>query len=731
MELNFLRAFGHSPSKKDILNPTLNQVSEVFTQDSVLIGRLYKEDRTPIEFQDIPEVLKEALIATEDIRFYKHIGVDPIAVVSSLWSSAQGDARGGSTLTQQLSKNLFKTRFENQKGWAMNIPGIGIVLIKLKEWITALKLESEYSKNEILTLYLNTVSFGNNAYGIHAASKRYFGKSPIELDTVEAATLVGLLKATSFYNPVRNPENARTRRNVVLSQMQKAGFITEEEFLVQKDLPLVVAQEDLKTDLSHDSYIRRAVERQLKDWAEENEIDLYADGLQIFTTIDSRIQSHAEAAMKEQMRILQNRLENSWAGDIPWRDSNNEIIPDFLENKIKNLPLYSKLMESFNGNTDSVELTLNKKKKMHVYSWDGEKEVNFSSYDSLKYYAMLLNMGMVSMDPYTGKIKSWIGGIDFNLSQFDHVNQARRQPGSTFKTFAYLAALEKGKSPCDQYVDKYFKIKFEGEDGPEEWAPRNADWVYSGRNMSLRWALGKSVNSITAQITEEVGWDKVVETAHRMGIKSDLQSVPSVSLGSSEVNVLEMVNAYSTFLNQGKRVEPIIVDKIYNAEGDLIYESKVLEKQVLDPENAWLMTYMLRGGIEEPEGTSQALWEWDLFRNGNQIAGKTGTSNDYVDAWYIGMTKDLVTGVWIGCDEQAIHFRSSQTGEASRTALPVFGKFMEKLYKDESLNFSYGKLPEPQVEIHKKYNCPTPYVAPRDTTTSIIIEAPAINIDFL
>lgn len=731
MELNFLRAFGHSPSKKDILNPTLNQVSEVFTQDSVLIGRLYKEDRTPIEFQDIPEVLKEALIATEDIRFYKHIGVDPIAVVSSLWSSAQGDARGGSTLTQQLSKNLFKTRFENQKGWAMNIPGIGIVLIKLKEWITALKLESEYSKNEILTLYLNTVSFGNNAYGIHAASKRYFGKSPIELDTVEAATLVGLLKATSFYNPVRNPENARTRRNVVLSQMQKAGFITEEEFLVQKDLPLVVAQEDLKTDLSHDSYIRRAVERQLKDWAEENEIDLYADGLQIFTTIDSRIQSHAEAAMKEQMRILQNRLENSWAGDIPWRDSNNEIIPDFLENKMKELPLYAEWVNHFDGNLDSVEFVLNQKKKMKVFSWDGEKEVNFSSYDSLKYHAMLLKLGMVSMDPYSGKIKCWIGGVNFGLSQFDYVNQAKRQPGSTFKTFAYLAALESGKSPCDQYTDKAFKISFEGPDGPEEWSPRNADWVYSGRNMSMRWALGKSVNSITAQITEEVGWEKIVETANRVGIKSKLQNVPSVSLGSSEVDVLEMVNAYSTFLNQGKKVDPILVDKIYDANGELIYESKTIEKQVVDPENAWLMTYMLRGGVEEPEGTSQALWEWDLFRNGNQIAGKTGTSNDYVDAWYIGMTKDLVTGVWIGCDEQAIHFRSSQTGEASRTALPVFGKFMEKLYKDESLNFSYGKLPEPQVEIHKKYNCPTPYVAPRDTTTSIIIEAPAINIDFL
>lgn len=730
MELNFLNGFGQSPTKKEILNPTFNQVTEVYTRDSVLIGRLYKEDRSPVLFEEISPVLVDALIATEDIRFYKHFGVDPTALVSSLLSSAQGDARGASTLTQQLSKNLFKTRFDSQKGWLLKVPGLGILLVKMKEWITAMKLEANYEKDDILSLYLNTVSFGNNAYGIKAASKRYFGVNPADLDTVQSALLVGILKGTSLYNPVRNPENALTRRNVVLSQMQKAGFLSLEEFEIQKSLPLAISEEDLKTDPADDSYIRRAVERWLKPWAEENGVDLYADGLKIYTTIHSEIQMHAEESMQEQMTILQQRLENSWSGEIPWRDSEKNIIPDFLEDKARKLPFYSNLQKQFADHPDSIDFYLNQKKKMKVFSWKGGKEVQFSTMDSLKYYAMLLNMGFVSMDPYSGEIKAWIGGIDFNLSQFDHVNQAKRQPGSTFKTFAYLAALENGRDPCDVYVDKAVRIRFEGKDGPEEWAPRNADWVFSGRNMSMRWALGKSVNSVTAQITEEVGWGKVVEAANRAGIKSELQSVPSVSLGSSEVNVLEMVNAYATFLNQGKKVEPILIDKIFDAENKIIFKSEIKEEQVIDPEVAWLMTYMLRGGVEEPEGTSQALWEWDLFKSGNHVGGKTGTSNDYVDAWYIGMTKDLVTGVWVGCDEQAIHFRNSETGEASRTALPIFGKFMEKIYHNPHLGYEYGKFPDPVVEILRDYNCPTRYVAPTDTTSSlIIIEAPKINLE--
>lgn len=730
LEVNLLGGFGSSPSKQEILNPLQSKVTEIYTKDSVLLGRLFKEDRSPVQFSEISPILIEALIATEDIRFYKHPGVDFVALASSMLSTAQGDRRGGSTISQQLAKNLYKTRFDSQSGWFNKIPGLGVLSVKFKEWITALKLEANYSKNEILAMYLNTVSFGNNAYGIRAASKRYFGKEPADVTVVEAATLIGLLKGTSYYNPMRFPDRALERRNVVLLQMSKAGYLTADSLTFASERPLGLYVDGENNRISEDSYLRRAVEKWLLPWAEERGIDLYEAGYTIYTTIDSRVQQHAEEAMSEQMKILQRRLENSWAGEQPWRDSEQNVIPDFLENLAKKTAAYKGLSEKFESQPDSVWHYLQKKKKMTVFSWNGPREVQYSTMDSLKHYAMMLNIGFVSMDPFDGSIRAWIGGIDFEHFQFDHVMQAKRQPGSTFKTFAYLAALESGMTPCDQFIDKPVHIQFEGEDGEEIWSPKNADWTFSGMNMSLRWAMARSINSITAQITEKVGWDKVVEAANRSGIKSKLRSVPSVSLGSSEVNVLEMVNAYSTFMNQGKRVEPRLISHILDADQKEIYRSEAVAEQVIDPEVAWLMTYMLRGAMDEPGGTSQGLWEWDLFRKGNHIGGKTGTSSDYVDSWYMGLTKDLVTGIWIGCDEQSIHFRNSQTGEASRTALPVFGRYMEKLYKDKSLSYDYGSFPEPSGEIKRKYKCPTLYVAPIDTIPSpeLLLPDPGIQL---
>src|SRR5690606_10989485 len=340
--------------------------------------------------------------------------------------------------------------------------------------------------------------------------------------------------------------------------------------------------------------------------------------------------------------------------------------------------------------------------------------------DSLKHYVSMLNTGVMAMDPYNGEIKVWVGGINHRYYKFDHVNQAKRQAGSTFKPFVYLTALENGMEPCDKYEDKPVRLDFVNKQGEKEvWEPKNADWNFSYRNMSLRWAMARSLNTITAQITKDVGWDKIVETAHRCGIESHLESVPSVGLGSNDVSVFEMVNAYATFMNEGKRVEPVLVSKIYDNNGQLIASFKTKEEQVVDAENAWLMTYMLRGTIEEPEGTSQALWEWDLFGNENQIGGKTGTSSDYVDGWYMGVTKDLVAGVWVGCDEQSIRFKSSQTGEGSKTALPIYAAFMEELYKQPELGVTKGKFPDPKIDIKKKYNCPSPRIrieVPSDST---------------
>ncbi|MGV3508596.1 MAG: transglycosylase domain-containing protein, partial [Sphingobacteriaceae bacterium] len=427
-------------------------------------------------------------------------------------------------------------------------------------------------------------------------------------------------------------------------------------------------------------------------------------------------QQYAEEAMKEQMKILQQRLNNAWGNQNPWRDSNGDEIKDFPEQAAKRLPFYSFLKKKYNNNQDSIDYYLNRPKKMKVFSWNGDKEVSFSTMDSIKYYAKILNTGIMTMDPSNGHIKVWVGGVDFDHFNFDHVNQAKRQAGSTFKPFAYLAALESGMSPCDTFVDKPVKIEYDENNKTLYWEPKNADYSFSGREMTLRHAMGRSVNSVTAQITEQVGWDKVVKYAHACGIESELKSVPSVSLGSNDVSVYEMVKAYSTFLNKGKRTEPILVHKITDNDGNLIEEFKTKEEQVISEEIAWLMLYMFRGGMDEPGGTSQALWEWDLWKKGNQIGGKTGTSSDYVDGWYMGITKDLVTGIWVGCDERSVHFRTSGTGEGAHTALPIFGKFMEKVYRDPSTGYTYGPFPKPTVEITREYNCPTP-VFKTDTAT--------------
>ncbi|TCV19914.1 penicillin-binding protein 1A [Sphingobacterium alimentarium] len=719
VQLNFLWLFGYSPTKKDIVMPTLNVASELYTADSVLIGRYFDEDRDPVAFDSISPHIIDALIATEDIRFYKHKGVDFLGLASGIISTIKGDQRGGSTITQQLAKNLFKTRYAHSQGYLSKIPGVRILITKYKEWMTAYKLEGRYSKKDIITMYLNTVSFSNNAYGIKSASLRYFNKLPSQLSTTESALLIGMLKGTTIYNPIRNPKNAVQRRNVVLSQMQKAGYISDAEVAQ-------LSQDSLKLDLSfhdnvdaNDSYIRSAVYRWLDKWSQDNEIDINKAGLKIYTTIDSRMQKIAEDVMAVKMKELQQRLKNTWGSEEPWRDKEGNVIPEFLENQARKLSIYKNLMEQFENNEDSVFQVLNVKKEMEVFTWDGIEKVNFSTMDSLKHYAMMLNTGMMAMDPYNGEIKVWVGGINHQYYKFDHVKQAKRQAGSTFKPFVYLAALEAGMTPCDKFTDKPVRLEFEGKDGPEVWEPKNADWSISYSDMSLRHAMARSLNTITAQVTEAVGADKVAETAHKCGIDSKLQAVPSVGLGPNDVSVYEMVKAYSTFMNGGKTTDPILVSKIVDQDGHVIASFKTEHKQAISPENAWLMTYMLRGTIEEPGGTSQALWEWDLFKENNEIGGKTGTSSDYVDAWYMGVTKDLVAGVWVGCDEQSIHFKNSATGEGSKTALPIYAMFMEEVYKHPELGVTFGKFPEPTVEITKQYKCPSPRIyhsAPRDSS---------------
>jgi penicillin-binding protein 1A len=727
LQLNFLWLFGYSPTYKDILAPTLRVGSELYTSDGKLIGRYYKENRTPVDFKQLAPSVVNALVATEDVRFYSHMGIDFRSLLSSGISTATGDKRGASTITQQLAKNLYRTRYIKQQGLLSKVPLVRSIVPKLKEWLTAVKLESNYEKNQILTMYLNTVSFGNNTYGIKTAARVYFDKETNELDVPESALLVGMLKGTSLYNPVKNPKKAVERRNVALSQMNKYGYINAAELKKYTNTPLKLKEGIVDNSSEGDSYLRAAVDKYLEKWCEDNDYNLYEDGLKIYTTIDSKLQGYAEEAVAEQMKTLQRRFYSVWGNEDPWYDSEKNKV-DYPARAVRNLPIYGLLQKKFPNIPDSVEAYFNKKKKMKVFTWKGDQDTLFSTLDSIKYYGKILNTGMMTMDPFTGKIKVWVGGIDHQFFKYDHVNQSKRQAGSTFKPFAYLAALESGMGPCDTFTDKPVRISYQDKGETKYWEPKNSDWSVTYQEMSLRWAMARSVNTITAQVTEKVGWDNVVKWAKECGIESPLQSVPSVSLGPNDVTVFEMVRAYGTFLNKGVRTDPILVEKITDLDDNIIEEFTAKTKKVLTDEIAWLMLYMLRGGMDEPGGTSQALWEWDLWKKGNQIGGKTGTSSDYVDAWYMGVTKDLVTGVWVGCDERTAHFKNGETGEGSRTALPIFAKFMEKVYKDPTTGYTLGPFPKYKEKLSVTINCPSPRFV-QDTTAMDSLGMDSLSID--
>ena len=725
LQFNFLWLFGYSPRYTDIKRPVQRIGSELYTSDHRLIGRYFKENRTPVKFEQIDTNLINALVATEDVRFYKHSGIDIQAVLRALVGF--GKDGGASTITQQLAKNMYRTRYNKSSGFMQHTPLLRTLLSKFKEWMTALKLEANYSKNDIITMYLNTVSFGNNTYGIKTAARIYFNKQTNNLSIPESAVLVGMLKATTSYNPVKNPQKSKERRNIVLTQMFKYHYLSADELQKYKQMPLKITTITEEENVEGDSYLRTAVSKYLEKWCKNNGYDLYEDGLKIYTTIDSKLQKYAEEALKDEMRLIQRRFFSVWGNKDPWYDSEGKKV-NYPERAKQNLPIYTELQKKFKNQPDSIDAYFSKKKPMKIYSYKGATDTLFSTMDSIRFYGKIMNAGMMTMEPNTGKIKTWVGGIDHRFFKYDHVNQAKRQAGSTFKPFAYLAALESGMNPCDKFTDKPVRITYQYKDSTKYWEPKNSDWNFTYQEMSLRLAMAKSVNSITAQITEKVGWDNVVKWAQECGIDSHLESVPSVCLGSNDVSVYEMVKAYGTFLNNGIKTEPILVEKILDQNNNLIEEFKPQTKRALSEEISWLMLYMFRGGMEEPGGTSQALWSWNLWKKNNQIGGKTGTSSDYVDAWYIGITKNLVTGVWVGCDERTAHFKNSEQGEGSKTALPIFAKFMEKVYADPNSGYTFGSFPKPSVKITRTFYCPTPHqLVDTVATDSLTID----SIDFV
>jgi penicillin-binding protein 1A len=716
------------PELEKLENPKVTIASELYTADQVQIGKYYRENRSPVTFEEINPILIKALVATEDVRFYQHSGIDLTAMLSIPVSMLKGDNRGGSTLTQQLAKNLFKTRNETSKGLLGHVPFVKTLIIKTKEWIMATRLERTFTKEEILTMYLNTVDFGSNSFGIKVAANTFFDTNPKEISITEAATLVGLLKAPTSYSPILNPERSVERRNVVLGQMLKYDVIDQTQFDSLSVQPLGSRYKAESHNDGTGTYFRNVVGNYMRDWCKENGYDLYADGLKIYTTINSRIQAHAEAAVDSQMKVLQAKFFKHWKGKNPWVDGDDKEIPGFIEKVAKRTDYYIQLRKTYKGNTDSINFYMNRPRKMRVFSWKGDLDTTLSPMDSIRYYKHFLQCGMMTMDPYTGHIIAWVGGINFKYFKFDHVYQSKRQPGSTFKPFVYCAALDNGYSPCDKMLDQRVTIKYYDRWLKKDtvWSPRNSDWVFSGEEMTLRRAMAKSVNSITSQLIGNLGSEKVIEYAHKLGIKSNLDTIPSVGLGSSDVSLFEMVGAYCTFLNKGVSTEPLFVTRIEDRHGNVIHEFIPQRKHAISEETAWLMLHMLKGGLEEPGGTSQALFQHGGLFKGNEFGGKTGTSSNHSDGWFMGVTKDLVSGVWVGGDDRSIHFRTSALGEGARTACPVYGIYMEKLYQDKETGVKMGYFPRPFVKITKPYNCRTRIVPKVDTTA--VVDSTAVLV---
>jgi penicillin-binding protein 1A len=708
VSINFLGLFGTLPDFKALENPDSQLASELFAADGVLLGTFARENRSPVTFEELSPNLVQALIATEDERFEEHSGIDLKAMFRVFVKSILlgQDSGGGSTLSQQTAKNLFKTRTDASSGLLGSIPGLRMLIIKTKEWIVATQLERAYTKNEILTLYLDTSEFGSNAFGIKTAAKTFFNKLPQDLSIQESAVLVGLFKAPTYYSPVFNPENSLRRRNTVLSQMVKNKFLTEPEYDSISQLPIVLDYQVQNQNQGLATYFREIVKADLIKWTKENlksdgtAYDLFGDGLKIYVTIDSRMQRYAEESMKEHMNELQKGFFKEMGTRDPWINESYQVIPNFIENAVKRTEAYRLLQQRYGNQTDSIELKLNEKKKMKIFSWEGERDTLMSTMDSMRYYKKFLQTGMMTMDPSTGHIKAWVGGIDHKYFKFDHVKIGKRQPGSTFKPFVYAAAIENGYSPCYSVVDQPVEVNIPGQ---RPWSPANADGKFSNQRMTIRRAMAQSVNSVTAYMMKKLSPLIVIETARRLGITSDLEEVPSLALGVNDVSIFEMVGAFGTFVNKGEHITPYYIDRIEDKNGNLIHQFTPKKKPAMSEEHAYLMTYMLRGGFEESAGTSQGVPS--SIREGNELGGKTGTTQNGSDGWYMGISKDLVSGIWVGGDDRAIHFRSWASGQGAKTARPIWVKFMAKVYEDERLGYTKGPFPRPERPLSIEIDC--------------------------
>lgn len=694
--------FGDLPSLQALEKPDPDLSSQLISADGMSLGKYFRKNRTPVSYDELSPALVNTLLVTEDIRFKEHAGIDLKGLLRAISGTLTGQFKGGgSTITMQLAENLYSTSSSN-RGTLYSIRPVGQVITKLKEWIISIKLEQSYTKEEILAMYLNTVEFGSNSYGVKVAAKTFFNKLPSQLGYKESAVLIGSINAPTRYNPVYNPENAMAKRTEVLYNLYKYDVISKDTFDSLKNEPFGLSYKVDGHNEGLATYFRTVIRDFLLRWTKEHGYDLYDDGLKIYTTIDSRMQAYAEAAMAVHMDTLQQVFMNHLEGDKPWIDSEGNEIEDFLENEISKLPYYRSLARKFDGLQDSINHYLNLKKRMTVFSWEGDIDTLFSTYDSLSYYKHFLQAGFMAMEPTTGHIKAWVGGIDHKYFKYDHVKLGRRQPGSTFKPIVYTAAIDNGYSPCFPVVDAAVTFAMPGQD-PPTWTPDNASGKFTGEKLTIRQAMARSVNSATAYIMSKIGPRTVVDYAKRLGIKSPLSAVPSLCLGVDAVSLYEMLGAYSTFANKGNFTEPFFITRIEDENGNIIQQFVPEPKEALNEETAYLMLHMLKGATEEAGGTGWAL-DYKL-KQGNEIGAKTGTTQNASDGWFIGVTKDLTVGAWVGGDNRSIHFKHWAMGQGARTARPLYEKFMLAVYDDPTLPYSKGPFDKPLNPISVELDC--------------------------
>ncbi len=701
---------GSMPSFEDLENPDSNLATEIISADGVVIGKYFEKNRSQLKYSDLPKNLVQALVATEDARFYEHSGIDGRGTLRAILSF--GTSGGASTLTQQLAKQLFHG--EGSKFLPFRI------IQKAKEWIIAIRLERQYTKNEIIAMYCNVYDFGNNSVGVNSAAKTYFSKEPKNLTIDESAILVGMFKNSGLYNPVKNPEGVRNRRNVVLKQMEKAEIITEAQKLKLQSLPIKL---DFKLESHKDgtaTYFREYLREYMKKWVEDNkkpdgsDYNIYKDGLRIYTTIDSRMQLHAEEAVEAHMANLQEEFFNQA------KDNKNapfvnisQAETDRIMNKAMKASARWSIMESMEKSEEEIIASFKQKTKMKVFTWKGERDTIMTPLDSIRYYKHFLQSGLMAMEPQTGNIKAWVGGINYKYFQYDHVGQGARQVGSTFKPFVYATAIEQlGMSPCDSILDGPFMIRKGEHNVTEDWEPRNSDNKYRGM-VTLKKALANSINTVSAKLIDKTGPEAVVELTHKLGVTSEIPAQPSIALGAVEITVQDMVAAYSTFANQGVYVKPQFITKIEDKSGLIIYEPVPESHDVLNKDIAFAVIKLLEGVTEggsgerlrtQGGGNGDNRWTGYPYMFKNPIAGKTGTTQNQSDGWFMGMVPNLVTGVWVGCEDRSARFKGLTYGQGATAALPIWGYFMKKCYEDENLHVSKEDFDRP-ANLSIKVDC--------------------------